>query len=379
MNIVVGGYVTPWPSAGLFWHYAQYLLGFQALGHDVWYLEDSGDSPWGWDLDRNVEDDLCEYGCAWLAREMAPLGLADRWVFRHIPSGRHAGMDAVTTAEVLAGADVLVNVSCAVTPRAEYARIPVRIAVDTDPVFTQIKVAAGEGSHWAGFAEAHTRLFTLGRPPLPAQRHDWLPTRQPVCLDRWEPSPPSPGAPLTTVASWQTYPPAVWDGESYGTKGHTLATFARLPAAMPCRLGLALGPGVGAGEGAALLTEGGWQLADGGAASADSAAYHRFIRESLGEIGLAKHGYVAGRSGWFSERTCAYLASGRPAVVQDTGWSSWLPTGKGLFSFSTADEAAAGAAEILTDPAGHGRAARRLAEEHFDARDVLGELLERAL
>lgn len=379
MRIVVGGYVAPFPSAGLFWHYAQYVLGFQALGHEVWYLEDSGDHPWGWDLARNVQDDLCAHGCAWLAREMAELGLADRWVFRHVPSGRHSGMDAATTGDVLAGADLLVNVSCVLTPRPEYARIPVRIAVDTDPVFTQIKVAAGVGSQWVDFAEAHTRLFTFGRPPLPAQWHEWLPTRQPVCLDRWKPTPPPPGGALTTVASWQSYPPLTWEGRSYGTKGQTLAAFDRLPAAMPCPVEVALGPGSGADAGAAQLREGGWRVADGAATSVDSAAYRRFIDGSLGEIGLAKHGYVAGRSGWFSERTCAYLASGRPAVVQDTGWSDWLPTGKGLFAFSTAEEAAAGAAEILADPAGHGRAARRLAEDHFDARDVLADLLERSL
>src|SRR5205823_8140312 len=111
MKIVVAGWVAPLPLAGYFWHAVSFALGFRALGHDVWFLEDSGDHPWGWDPETEADDPGCDAGARFLAREMPEVGLGDRWVFRHIPSGRHFGLDAETTADVLAEADLFVNVS----------------------------------------------------------------------------------------------------------------------------------------------------------------------------------------------------------------------------------------------------------------------------
>jgi hypothetical protein len=129
-------------------------------------------------------------------------------------------------------------------------------------------------------------------------------------------------------------------------------------------------------QGASELRAHGWRLGDPVAASISCAAYRDWLAAGAGEVGFAKHGYVAARSGWFSERTCCYLASGRPAVVQDTGWSDWLPTGEGLLAFSTVEEAASGIEAVRADPERHAAAARRLVEEHFDAAVVCAGLLE---
>ena len=375
MRVVVTGYYAGFPLAGLFWHCASFALGFAELGHEVWFLEDSGDEAWGFDLDRLDVDHECRYGARMLGEEMAAIGFGDRWAFRHVPTGRFDGMDEPTTMDVLAGADVLVNVSLTTPMRPEYRRIPHRLGIDTDPVFNQIRIAGG-GPDRDTVADAHTRLFTLGRTPLPGQRADdeWVPTRQPVAVRHWPVAPaPDPAAPFTTVTHWEDYAAVTWDGVAYGTKGETLRAFADLPRCTRVPLRIALG---GGDRPQRTMRSGGWEVIEPTATSRTTDAYRRFLAGSAGEIGFAKAGYVTARSGWFSDRTCCYLASGRAAVVQDTGWSDWLPSGDGLFAFRTLDEAAAALEEVADDPARHAAAARKVAEEHFDAARVCADLLE---
>lgn len=375
MNIVVTGYYAGFPLAGLFWHCASFALGFAELGHDVWYVEDSGDDPWGFDLERLDYDHECRYGARLLGEEMAAIGMGDRWVYRHIPTGRHDGMDAATTEEVLAAADVFVNVSLTTTMRPEYRRIPHRFGIDTDPVFNQIRIRHG-GRSGETVADTHTRLFSFGTSPLPATRDgdDWVPTRQPVSARHWPIAPsPTPGAPFTTVTHWQAYEGHEWDGVRYGTKGDSIRQFIDLPRNTTAPLRIALG---GGDRAKSIMRDGGWDVIEPTSTSRTTADYQAFLAASAGEIGFAKDGYVTARSGWFSDRTCCYLASGRPAVVQDTGWTDWLPSGEGLLAFTTVDEAVAALEEVAADPDCHGAAARKLVEEHFDAARVCAELLE---
>lgn len=375
MKIVVAGYVAQFPVAGLFWHHVSYVLAFRDLGHEVWFLEDAGDEPWGWDLDGHRLDPECRAGVRYLEREMRDLGLQGKWVFRHLPSGRHDGLDEATTLDILAEADVLVNVSCTTQMRPEYLRVPHRLAIDTDPVYTQIRVREGPLAH---VVENHTRLFTYGRPPLPAQQHEWVPTRQPVVARFWPVTSPAADAPFATIGQWRSEWAVSWNGESYQGKDATFQPYLDLPSRSTARFRVALG-GRDEGLGADLLGRHGWEIADSIAASRSSAAYRAFIAASAGEFSVAKHGYVAPRSGWFSERTCCFLASGRPAVVQDTGFSDWLPTGSGLLAFSTPDEALTAVERVRSDPRHHAQAARALVAEHFDGAHVCAELLEAAL
>jgi hypothetical protein len=376
VRVVVAGWVAGFPTAGFLWHALSYALGFRELGHEVWFLDDSGDEPWGWDPDAGDMDWECRAGARFLGRELEAVGLGDRWAFRHAPTDRFDGMGREETLEVLAAADVFVNVSMTCPMRPEYRRIPQRLGIDTDPVFTQVRMAHGDAA-LASAAEDHTRLFTFGRPPLPGQAGEWVPTRQAVATAQWPVAPP-PGddAPFTTLTSWKAYPPVAWEGREYGAKDVTLRSFLDLPSRTRAPLRVALGAGENHGEGARLLREHGWALADPIAASRSTADYRRFIAASAGEIGFAKHGYVAARSGWFSERSCCYLATGRPVVAQDTGWSRWLPSGEGVIGFSTPDEAAAALDAVRAEPERHAAAARALVEEHFEAAQVCRELLE---
>lgn len=372
MRVVVCGWVAGFPTAGFLWHPLSYALSFRDLGHEVWYLEDSGDEPYCWDAETESVDPSGRAGSRFLDRELTAVGLGDRWVYRHAPTGRHDGMTAEETAEVLASADVLVDVSMTTRMRPEYLQVPHRLGIDTDPVFSQVRIAQGD----RGLdPDAFTRLFTFGRPPLPASRHEWVPTRQAVVLDQWTTTAVPAAADFTSVTTWQAYPPVSWEGETYAAKDVSMRALLDLPARTRASLRLALGGGSGHQEGAALLSAHGWRVEDPTPVTASTDAYRQWLAGSAGEIGMAKHGYVSARSGWFSERSCLYLASGRPVVAQDTGWSDWLPAGEGLLSYRTVDEAAAALDSVLDDPQRHAAAARRLVEEHFDGREVCAQLL----
>ena len=80
-----------------------------------------------------------------------------------------------------------------------------------------------------------------------------------------------------------------------------------------------------------------------------------------------------------SDRTVCYLASGKPAVVQDTGPSSYVPNGEGLHRFSTPEEAAAAIDAVNAAYDHNCRAAREIAETCFDATEVTRSIVEIAL
>jgi hypothetical protein len=171
-------------------------------------------------------------------------------------------------------------------------------------------------------------------------------------------------------------PDRYFEGRLYGQKDREFAPFFDLPQRTGERMEIALNgpPGV-----KKRLEQGGWTLVKPSVVASDPWKYQDFIRASRGEFCVAKHGYVSTSSGWFSDRSCAYLASGRPVVVQDTGFSRNLPCGEGLIAFKSLDEAVAGLQAISAELLQHSYAARRIAETHFDSRAVLNDLLEKSL
>ncbi|HEU0055420.1 MAG TPA: glycosyltransferase, partial [Longimicrobium sp.] len=267
-----------------------------------------------------------------------------------------------------------------------------RVLLDTDPMFTQIQLAeAGEGFTPGGsgiraLVAGHTHHFTFGESVgldgcrLPPCGVDWKPTRQPIFLAEWpaSPLPAKADAAFTTLTNWTAGRPLRHAGETWGQKDVEFLRFADLPRRVPgVRLAVAVGQTGGAGEPfpRAMAEEYGWTVLDPDACAPDPASYRAFIQASRGELSVAKETYVKAGTGWFSGRSASYLASGRPVVTQDTGWSRHLPTGDGLFAFRTPDEAAAALDAVAADPARHARAARRIAEEHFDSAIVLRRLL----
>ena len=385
MRAIVTGMIATHPVGGVAFDYGQYALGLERLGFDVYYLEDTGLPSWtknpqtgGWDEDP-------AYGVEFLRRSLAGLSptLGERWHFRAYDDTTY-GLDAGDVAEIVGGADVLLNVSGGCLLREEYRRCPTKVFIDTDPgwnhfsIFPRWDDKVGE-ERLMGF-RGHDHFFTFadraGKPdcPLPSFGLPWRPTRHPVIPDLWDSEPP--GERYTTVMMWNNFKqPVIHDGVAYGSKeaefGHIEAVPRHLPD-FPFEVSVA-GEGVPRERWRSL----GWSVA-GHEKSASAGAYRSYVAGSRGEFSVAKNIYVATKSGWFSGRTACYLAAGRPAIVQDTGFSEILPTGAGLLPFSNLDGAVRAVESVEDDYEAHSRAARELARSLFSEEPTLGKLLTEA-
>jgi len=366
MRVAVAGMVAADAhQGGAIWAVLQYALGLRALGHDAILLEE-------------VDDARFAEAAARFGRVTAAFPGRAALVGR--PSGRVAGLSRGEVEGMLDGADLLLNLSGTLTDAGLLGRFGTRAYVDLDPGFTQLWHATGAAD--MGFAR-HDRFVTIGHgigspcSPIPCCGRTWIATPQPICLDRWPVARCATDGALTTVGHWRAYGSLHHEGVHYGQKAHALRPMLGLPRHSGARFRLALGIHPSERDDLAALRREGWQLVDPVAAAGTPAAYRQFVQGSWAEFGLAKLGYVAARCGWFSDRSVCYLASGRPVVAHDTGFSEWLPTGEGVLAFSDANGVRAAIEALRADYGRHRRAARALAEEVFRAELVLGRLLER--
>jgi hypothetical protein len=383
LHIVVLGIMGRTPLAGVVWQAMHYLEGFRRLGHEVVYVEDTG--AWPYDPGQNTLTEDVRYAVQTIEAAMTLLGLPDRWAYRAAPPGsRLFGLGEAELAQVCRDADVLVNVTGAACLREEYLRVPVRIYLETDPVLSQIEAAQGRESMVAMLA-AHTHHFTFGENigtaecALPVDHVKFQHTRQPVVLDWWATDGEvGPQGRFTTISSWrQTEKDVEWNGVNYRWSKHRqFLEFIDLPRRAPTPVELALA--CHEPEAVTLLRSHGWQVLDGLALSRDLHRYRDYIQSAAGEFTVAKEQYVQWRTGWFSDRSACYLAAGRPVITQDTGFDQILPTGLGLFAFTTMDDVLGAMDALARDYPGHARAARTIAGEYFQAERVLDDLLAAA-
>ena len=355
MKIVVAGMVSDVPGqGGATWAVLQYVLGLRRLGHEVVLIEPV----------RSLE-----HSAGYFRK------LAESFALDAILLERDSGRRIELTRHRPDGADLLLNLSGVL---AETVAADVRVFVDLDPGFTQAWHAQGIDM---GF-DRHDRFITVGRSigqancPIPHCGRSWLTIPQPIVLDHWPYAAGVQHRAATSVGHWRSYGSLVHDGIHYGQRAHATRELIRLPELSQVRVLLALGIDPAEEDDLAALRRHGWQLTDPAEVASTPSSYRDFVQGSLLELGIAKHGYVTTGSGWFSDRSVCYLASGRPVVAQDTGFSRWLPTGTGVLSFRTVDEAAAALDEVADDYERHRCAARSLAEDVFNSDRVLGELLE---
>ena len=386
MRVVVTGLVATYPVGGVAWDYLQYVLGFHALGCEVYYLEDTG--RWVYDPAEQTFVPDVRANAGYLARALAQLdpALAGCWSVR-ASDGSYHGLDAAAVARACAGADLFLNVSGACWLRDEYRTARVAAYLDSDPCYSQAKLAAVDAGETdpevvrsAGLIRRHDVFFTLGEHIgaedclIPTCGLTWLPTRQPIHLPSW-PVTPGGGGPFTTVMSWAIEPTApVVGGRAFGGKDVEFLRFLDLPSRTSETLEVALSGNAPR----ARITAAGWRLRDPRPVSATLDDYRAYLQGSRGELSVAKNAYVATRSGWFSTRSAAYLACGRPVVLEDTGFSRHVATGPGLHAFTTAEEAVDALAAVRRDHAAACAHARAVAEAEFAAERVLARLLSDA-
>lgn len=380
-KIIVQHFVGQMPLAGIAWQAIQYILGLERLGFETWYIEDGGANPYDPRIDSVVME--CAYNVAYVRKMMERYGLGGRWAYWDAINDVYHGLARDKVRTLYRDANALINLCGATRLREEHMACPIRIMVDTDPVYEQIRYAKADNSARL-YLDAHTHFFTygenLGSPdcPIDLSGLDWRPTRPPIVLSEW---PAAEGAPsdFTTIATWENKGKNIeFGGETYVWSKHVnFVRFFDLPQqAADQRFTMAiLTPSAQVtGE----IESHGWRVIDPRPISADMDTYRTFIQNSRGEFTVAKDIYVRPNSGWFSDRSACYLASGRPVVTMKTGFNKFYPAGEGLFQFTTMEEALEALRAINGDYARHANAARRIAADFFASDDVLSSLTNRA-
>jgi hypothetical protein len=369
-RIVLGSYMVRYPLGGMLSWVLQYLIGFRQLGHEVWFVEKAGYAKACLDPLRGVMSDDCSRGVALVDGLLRRFGLEGRWCFVDW-AGHYHGTSREQIEGVFASTDVFVDMGTHGAWAEEAERAGMRVFLDGEPGFRQIKMELN------GELPAYDYWYTTGRSigratsAAPTAGRDWRPIAHPVVTELFTVAPPPERAPFTTVMNWQSHGRLEYRGASYGQKDVEFERFADLPRATEVPLELAVAGEV-PGE---RLRAIGWRLRDAHEVTRSFDSFADYIRRSSGEFGVCKHVFVATRNGWFSDRSAAYLASGRPVVLQETGFSEHLPCGRGLFAVNSVEDAAAAIEEIRAEPVRHSRWAVEVAREHLEARSVLGRFL----
>ena len=379
-QIVVLGMMTRMPVAGAVWQTVHYLVGLRRLGFDPYYVEAHARTPTM--FMEHEEDDGSGKAAAFIDGVLREFDLGGNWAYHALHDGNACyGLSEQKLRRLYRSAELIVNLHGSHVPLPEHAETGRLIYVETDPVELEIELHDGNEEALA-FVAPHQAFFTWGlnygnsdcRVPVP----DGLvfhPSPPPVVLDLWQPNGKTPGPLFTTVGNWRQWGRVRFEGDDYTWSKHLeFEKFLELPRKTGQEFELALGTYTPADR--QRLEEHGWRVRDATTVSESLDAYRDYLAGSRGEFTVAKDQNVRLRSGWFSERSAAYLASGRPVITQDTGFGSYLPTGEGLFAFSTLDEAVEAVRRIDADYATHARSAREIAREYFDAAVVLGDLLE---
>ena len=377
--IVLAGYLVRCPLGGYAWQALHFLAGLRAIGFEAYFYEDTAYHGDCFDpLTGNMHVPPGA-GIEFAAEFFQRFGFADRWVFWDAEADRYHGLSRGQSEAVLEEARAVITLA-PVNRLPRRAPRQAKIFIDIDPGVTQIQAASGDPALVELLSE-HDLHFTIGENigtpgcAIPSGPFSWRPTRQPIVLDLWQPLPADARAAFTTVGRWnERRRDLTLEGQLYSWSKRTeWLKFLDLPNRTGERFLLAMDVDATPGD-RELLTQHGWEITEPVAVSRDALRYRDFINTSKGEFTVAKDLNVRLRSGWFSDRAACYLAAGRPVVTQDTGFGRSLPTGNGLYAVHSLEDGTAAVARIAADFDANVRAARDIAQHHFDAAKVLAGL-----
>jgi hypothetical protein len=365
--VVAGAVARRIDCGGHVWALLHWVLGFRKLGWSVVFLDRLDPAP-GLRASSEVQRFL---------ETMESFGLSDSFSLDIGPREEPVGLSRDEVLEKVGDADLLLNVMGYLEDPELLARARRRVFLDIDPGFGQMWRALGLCDLFRGHDAFVTLGTRVGRDDcrVPTCGLPWITTLPPVVMDRW-PASAERGTSFTSVGTWRgPWAPVEYEGERYGLRVHEFRRFAEVPRTSGLDFEIALDIDPEDHADASRLVDGGWRLSDPRSVSTPQ-QYQHYVQTSLGEFAIAKGMYVHARTGWVSDRTACYLASGRPAIVQDTGLDDSLDTGLGLLTFSTPEEAVSVARSVHGDWRRHARAARALAMEHLDSDRVLSSLLD---
>ena len=375
MVIIAGALAQKPCQGGHTWQFLQYLLGFRRLGWEVLFLDQLEPT-----MSVNAAGQLCpleqSVNLRYLVEVMHGFGLQDDYALIYNGGERFIGLAEPQVLERVRNAALLLNFMGYLDHEAVLSQARRRVFLDTDPGFGQMWCDLGLANIFRGHDDYVTIGEKIGHPEctIPTCGLPWITMRQPVLLDEWPVQPG--GSAFTSIGSWRgPYGPVLYGGKSYGLRVHEFRQFASLPALSRQPFQVALDIHAAEQKDITLLETNQWTLVDPTVVTRDPWVYRQYIQSSQAEFMVPKGMYVQANSGWFSERSICYLASGKPVLAQETGLQGLYPLGEGLLTFRTLAEAQAGVEEITGNYTRHTRAARALAEEYFASAKVLGSLL----
>ncbi len=371
-RIVVSGTMVRYPMAGMVQWFLGWVGGFHQLGHDVVFVEKATWPDSCFDPTTGTTGSDCSYGLRTVASVLGRHGLDGRWCYVD-ESGRYHGMSRSEVADAFASADVFLDLEWG-DWREESATSGLRVFIDGEPGWFQIKLELQSDPDPPTYDVYYTVGLNIGtdRSPAPTAGIEWRHTHSPVLISDYPDHPASPDGAYVTIMNWRSHNELEYLGTTYGQKDVEFARFMTLPRLVEAPFTLAVAGAPPRDE----LRAHGWSLTDPHRVTSSIASFKRFLRGSRGYFSVAKNVRVETNAGWFSDTAGYSLATGRPVILQENGFSDHLPTGLGLFAVMDAEGAAAAVRSIEGDYPAHAVAARRIAEEHLDSRVVLGRLLD---
>jgi hypothetical protein len=379
-TVIIAGSLAQQPGrGGHTWVFLQYILGFKKLGWDVVFVDHL--LP---EMCVSAAAERCSFeksvNLEYFMRTMDEFDLNDSHALLYDNGERVVGMSKPALIRKVAESSLLINVMGFLRDEEILASASRIAFLDIDPGFAQMWQELG----LCRIFEGHDCYVTIGENigqghcTIPTCGLKWITSRQPVQLDYWKPVSDSASRSFTSIASWRgDFGPIEFHGKTYGLRVHEFRKIVTLPRLTDERFDIALDIHPADDGDKHLLAQNGWNVIEPRAVSGNPRRYQDFIEQSGAEFMIAKNMYVATRSGWFSDRSCCYLASGKPVLSQDTDLKALYPVNKGLLTFTSLDEALSGVQEISRNYVAHSRAARDIAVEYFDSNKVLQQLVDK--
>jgi len=358
--------------AGNTWVPLNYMLGLQRLGIESYWVDRIGPvDPWS-------GSHSLEYLVTAFQHTACQFGFEDRYCIVYDAGARFFGMDEDKLRSLVSDVDAVLNIGGHMEPNSLLMDVRRRAFVDVDPGFTQIWAHQGKLA-----IEQHSHFFTVGQNvgkpefAIPSGNVEWHIIVPPVVLSQWYSTIEERSERFSTIADWRGSQEAIFRETYFGGKREEFIRFLRVPSDAGLWIEIALCIDQRDYEDLGLLLSHNWRVRDPYQCAGDPRSYLEFIQYSRAEFSVAKRGYLRSRSGWISDRTVCYLASGKPAVVQSTGFEDSIPVGEGLLTFGTPEQAVTAIQEVNRNYLQHCHAARRIAEERFNSDIVLSAILER--
>ncbi len=377
-TIIMGSYMIRYPLGGNLSWALQYLVGFKELGHDIYFVEKYVHQDSCYDPVQQQLSNDCAYGVKVVGNLMAIHGLSDKWCFVEYGETYH-GMSKEKIDETFRRADLYIENGAHGAWNEESSFSPaLRIYIDVDPAFTQVGFykKLNDNIPLPDYDHYYTNGMNIGREGnnIPTCGIQWHTIYNPVNTELFNRVAPPSEAPYSTIMNWVSYKEDVkFKGVTYGHKDIEFEKFLELPSKVDSPMEIAVS-GLPAGKEEQLKALG-WQIKNSQEVTFTVELFKDYLTSCRGEFSVVKNMYHATSSGWFSDKSAAFMASGRPVILQETGFSEHLPVGEGLFAVHDVQEAREAIDTIESNYSHHSRKAYEIAQEYLESKKVLGRFL----